>query len=423
MPRPEPEPEPEPPRKPEASLPCAGWVDRQLPWLLPLFCVPCCCFRADRDSTCHPDCVAAPFDLLGERVYSRALAVVTFASFTWRAFLSYFVLLTGTDPTAFALCNTTGGVEFSDDENLEALQQVSAILDVAQSGLLAFPLATLIGLGNSRWHGRCWAFVAPVVAMLAWSTGWRTLRFCGEQWVQQGEEGGFALFAGGASNIVSSAFYLVQLLLLLQLLGSRLRRCGGDGRHCAPREFSEPLHPMPPVSPGTEALRGRRPSAELSAGLLQHAEVHTDASKPPAAAGQQADEGAPRPIPLRFWIAITLSSTVVAYLATMGILYGVFLTDRLREWAQSTGTSITEAQAFVSTSLLPIFPGNASLQYLVDLLGFADDGVSTVLDNFSAGSSTNPLRVRQFCCVQTDVPLLWRSAAGAVLWHGLRRAE
>jgi len=39
--------------------------------------------------------------------------------------------------------------------------------------------------------------------------------------------------------------------------------------------------------------------------------------------------------------------------------------------------------------LLPIFPGNASLQYLVDLLGFADDGVATVLDNFSAGSSTN----------------------------------
>ena len=91
----------------------------------------------------------------------------------------------------------------------------------------------------------------------------------------------------------------------------------------------------------TEALRGRRPSAELSAGLLQHAEVHTDASKPPAAAGQQADEGKPRPIPLRFWIAITLSSTVVAYLATMGIFYGVFLTDRLRQWAQSTGTSIT----------------------------------------------------------------------------------
>ena len=43
----------------------------------------------------------------------------------------------------------------------------------------------------------------------------------------------------------------------------------------------------------------------------------------------------------------------------------------------------------MATSLLPIFPGNASLQYLVDLLGFADDGVATVLDNFSAGSSTN----------------------------------
>ncbi len=92
---------------------------------------------------------------------------------------------------------------------------------------------------------------------------------------------------------------------------------------------------------------------------------------------------------------------MVAYLATMGILYGVFLTDRLREWAQSTGTSITEAQTFVSTVLLPIYPGVDSLQYLVDLLGFADDGVATVLDNFSAGSSTNPLRVGQFCCVQT----------------------
>ena len=36
----------------------------------------------------------------------------------------------------------------------------------------------------------------------------------------QGEEGGFALFAGGASNIVSSAFYLVQLLLPYLLLFS-----------------------------------------------------------------------------------------------------------------------------------------------------------------------------------------------------------
>ena len=36
----------------------------------------------------------------------------------------------------------------------------------------------------------------------------------------------------------------------------------------------------------------------------------------------------------------------------------------------------------MATSLLPIFPGNASLQYLVDLLGFADDGVAT--ENVSA---------------------------------------
>ena len=38
----------------------------------------------------------------------------------------------------------------------------------------------------------------------------------------------------------------------------------------------------------------------------------------------------PEPVPLRFWIALTLSATVVGFLATMGSLYGVFLTDSLR---------------------------------------------------------------------------------------------
>jgi hypothetical protein len=65
--------------------------------------------------------------------------------------------------------------------------------------------------------------------------------------------------------------------------------------------------------------------------------------------GGAMDVEAPIPaaIPLRFWIALTLSATVVVFLALMGSVYGVFLTDSLRSWATETSKEVVEARAFL----------------------------------------------------------------------------
>ena len=55
----------------------------------------------------------------------------------------------------------------------------------------------------------------------------------------------------------------------------------------------------------------------------------------------------PAEIPLRFWIALWLSVTIVLLLALLGVTYGVFLTQQLRSWADRTEGSITSAREFV----------------------------------------------------------------------------
>jgi hypothetical protein len=130
----------------EPLLPCAATVDRYLPCLLCPFGCPC--VRS------HPDLVLVPFDLVTERTFSRRLAVVTFVCFSWQAFLAYFVALVGTDPVDFALCGET-----LDSEN-PTLNQLFVAFAWAQSGNFGLFTAAAIGLGNSRWHPRCWGGVS-----------------------------------------------------------------------------------------------------------------------------------------------------------------------------------------------------------------------------------------------------------------------
>ena len=127
-----------------------------------LFFAPCCCCVRS-----HPDRVCVPFDLVTEHVYSRPLAIVTFASFTWQAFLAYFVLLTGTDPSEFTLCGLDLNTTLDTDPAGTALNLFFATLGIAQSGVLAIVFAVTIGLGNSKWEPRCWGFVSPCIALLS----------------------------------------------------------------------------------------------------------------------------------------------------------------------------------------------------------------------------------------------------------------
>ena len=145
--------------------------------------------------------------------------------------------------------------------------------------------------------------------------------------------GSFTLYAGATSNYISTGFYVVQLFLSVLLLLRRRRNCAGsgDGKWCGPMEFTEPLPIKPlatraPGSPLTAAASGG-----LSAGLLAGAsEVEPTAVSTAdaeslivaaAATGSSAEPARAR-IPLRFWIALTLSATVVGFLAAMGALYG-----------------------------------------------------------------------------------------------------
>lgn len=208
----------------------------------------CCCVRS------HPDSVCVPFDLVTEHVYSRPLAVVTFASFTWQAFLAYFVVLTGTDPTEFTLCGLNTTLE--DNTAAAAIWGATfATVGVLQSGVLAIFFAVPIGLGNSKWQPRCWGFVSPCIALLSYAAMIPAMQHCTEVLQQEGEDAGFTLFAGATSNYVSTGFYSVQLWLSLMLLLRRRKRtsaCGtGDGDFCGAAQYNErlPIRPLHPRSP------------------------------------------------------------------------------------------------------------------------------------------------------------------------------
>lgn len=353
-------------------------VDKCLPGIAAVVGPGCCFVRS------HPNCVCVPFDLFTERVYHRPLAVVTFAAFTWRAFLAYFVALAGTDPTSFSLC----GRDYSDVtrflQNREDNRLLFLVLGTAQSGALGVVFATLIGLGNSRYEKRCWGWISPIVATFSFLASWPALQLCSLELSDQGDDGNFALYAGAASNFVSACLYSVQLLLSLLLLARRRASCYGSGdgvciNTCGPMEFSEPL-PIRPLAP-------RSPHAEdtLSTGLLadpserDRAEHREQLAAESGALSQQ--EGHRRAqIPLRFWIAVTLSTTVVVYLAAMGAVYGTFLTDRLRVWAQNSNNSIIEAKAF-----LEALPGqDPPVLYMISLLGGVSSAIDIIVANFFA---------------------------------------
>ena len=71
-------------------------------------------------------------------------------------------------------------------------------------------------------------------------------------------------------------------------------------------------------------------------------------------AAEEAEEPEPAEIPLRFWIALWLSVTIVLLLALLGVTYGVFLTQELRSWADRTEGSITSAREFVLEVRIPL---------------------------------------------------------------------
>eukprot|EP01043_Picozoa_sp_COSAG02_P064267 COSAG02_NODE_9342_length_2250_cov_12.869363_1_plen_664_part_00 len=360
----------------EATLPCARTIDGWLPCLASFVGPCCCCVRS------HPDKVWVPLDLFTERVYHRPLAVVTFVSFTWQAFVAYFVALSGTNPTAFSLCagNITEAVGFVQQRSNPVGIMLLGIL-ISQTGYFGLVFATLIGAGNSRYEKRCWAWISPLVVALSFAATAPALDLCSREISQQGDDGPFSLYAGAVSNYVSAVFYAVQLCLSVLLLVRRRTSCNGsgDGEWCGPMEFSEPL-PIRPLAP-----RNPTPQGALSSGLLADStdvERHEQQEQFAAESGRvdRIDEPHRFNIPLRFWIALTLSATVVGFLAAMGGLYGVFLTDRLLAWAKSSNEQIGTAQAFLET----LTGEDASVAYLISLLEGVSSSIDIIVDNFFA---------------------------------------
>ena len=371
----------------EQTLPCAATVDYCLPCLATFIGPGCCCVRS------HPDQVFVPLDLFSERVYHRPLAIAPFGSFSWQAFIAYFVALTGTNPTTFSACgqNIQELVERPDS----GASPFIAGLSVAQSGVLGVVFATLIGLGNSRYEKRCWGWMSPIVAAICLSATVPALALCSNEIASQGNNGSFSLYAGAASNYVSVCFFTVQLLLTVLLLVRRRKSCNGsgDGAWCGPMEFSEPIRPLVP---------GNQTSGDvLSDSLLpepseSYRRQHYERDVAELEGGDEEDEAQRALIPLRFWIAVTLCGTVVGFLAAMGALYGVFLTERLRRWAQRSSASIDDAKAF-----LEALPGeDDSVIYLISLLDGVSASIAIILDNFFAVRSSA-------ACSATKSPTDW----------------
>ena len=215
----------------ETTLPCAPTVESCLPCIV-LFVGPCCCCVRS-----HPDKVCVPFDLFTERVYYRPLAVVTFASFTWQAFVAYFVTLTGTDATEFSLCGRNF-TDFSQDasDNQPLRDTALSTIGVLQTGWFGLVFAVLIGAGNSRYEKRCWVryrkrilchaflyskrsfyqdrlgtnigkalkircvflqgWVSPVIAAFSLSANGPALRWCAQEISEQGDDGEKTVFWG-----------------------------------------------------------------------------------------------------------------------------------------------------------------------------------------------------------------------------------
>jgi hypothetical protein len=230
--------------------------------------------------------------------------------------------------------------------------------------------------------------------------------------------------AGALANGVTNFLYLLQILLSVYLLLDRRRpsasRCSlggsGDGQYCTGQEFAEPpimpLRARPPTvldpiagavaaaassSAANGTVGSQLPLSDsgdeggLEVSLLRGGVGSSRPPPPLAVVKQQWASGSgqqlllptatpPHPIPLRFWVAWGMSTLVVCYLATSGCFYGIFLTDRLRSWAEATSGSIGAAQALVQA--LPA--EDPSVSYLLSLLDWAQSGVQTVLQNFGA---------------------------------------
>ena len=194
---------------PESIFPCAETVDRCLPLCM---CPVCCCWVRSR-----PDWVLVPFDMVTERTVSRRLSVAAFVCFAWQAFLAYFVGLTGTDPTEFALCGRELGGENP------ALGVLFAAASFAQSGAFGLVVATAVGIGNSRWHKRFWGGVSLFLSCSFYGLAAPGLSFCTEQLREQGLTTNFVLFAGACTNYVSMVQYFILVVLSIELVLCRAK--------------------------------------------------------------------------------------------------------------------------------------------------------------------------------------------------------
>lgn len=339
----------------EKCLPCA---------LLVCFCVPCvlrwwnpfpCCCRR-RQCHSHPNDVPVPIDLFtAERMYSRPLAVVTYVCFTWQVFVAYFIsIFSDWDIDEFYRCNDTRLTSPALDTAAllhyypigspgdcsgfcwtNVLSELSGLVVAGFWTPLIFLVA--IGIGNSRWHDRCWAFVAPVVALIPmWATISVTLTSCLDKaqkvdWnvskIENHDYSNGFLLGGTIVSIVASLLYTMQFFLAVGVLVSRGWSSDWNSRritHCGGAEYRElPITPLEPMSPQAKSkssalsVRGHPiPQAIDSTGTMD------------------ALAETPLKTPLRFWIALALSELVVGTLFILFIsfvhLYGHVMEDYAR---------------------------------------------------------------------------------------------
>lgn len=227
-----------------------------------------------------------PFDLVSpDGCHSRVLAVLAFGGLTLRA---YRVVLARSFGDG-VLPRCAPHVPFSQGALTELVGSLGSLWQ-------ALPFACVLGLANSRWHGASWRLVAlPYAAALLAESSFELL-YCA-QWPQASGGAGGASRGRPVRQLVAQLLLAVDVLIFLGVLLRLLRL----------------LHTGSARGTAGAALRGAISPAQRSGALESGRAVRA------------ADGTAGRLVPLRLWVGLWLSLTVVLLLCAAQLRLGMLL--------------------------------------------------------------------------------------------------
>lgn len=237
------------------------------------------CFRPSAWLLALDAWIPVPFDLVSVRGYSsRVFAVLSFGGLSLR---SYCLVITAAAGAALPRCEPPAELDSASAPVLSGGSQESG----QQSLSAALPLLFVLGLANSRWHGRFWRVLALPIAISLYADSSTELRWCGHGRRQLTVPQLFAWLFTGLNTALLFGMLLRLATLLFTDPPAAAALVSPQSHNCVVRAFSRV------VAGCKEWVRSELP-------------LRADAPQPRA-------QATPR-LPVRIVVALALSTCIVS---------------------------------------------------------------------------------------------------------------